>query len=554
MIKYVQAVAQRVERYWRWFKSFLVPLLRWSWGSIPSYLPFYLLIIVTGYAWYNGRQQTIVISAFQLPPKSEAQGFPFNGETVANVLRDAIYSIQQEAEGRSPSPQCDPASGGGGDIMHFDWVGVVPMATSYERPGPIIVEVKGFSVAGLVSLAREILGREKLISGDVVLDGGESFQLMARTSDSGPWFTESQVISLSGLKKASCALAQDVMKVTDRNVLASALIRRGKYKDVIAIYGSHGGVGDVVALNNLGVASFALDHTDDAVVRFRQAIALKPRSSEAHANLAVALAHKGCYDEAIAEDKKAIALKPESPSAQGNLGYYLSMKGLQDEAITQFKKAVELEPDVAGHHVRLGTALGLRGRRDEADVELKKALDLRPRSAEVHEGVATAFVRAARTEEAIAEYQKAIELKPDFLRARIALATVLISMKRLDDGVSECKRVLAFDPDSSEGHDCLGLALILKGPNPWFALEHNDEIVAEFKKAVDLKPDSADSHYWLGYALALYLTPDLNATGKLDEAISEFKKAIALKCDYREARDALAEAEARSVKQNTTPP
>ena len=36
-------------------------------------------------------------------------------------------------------------------------------------------------------------------------------------------------LSLDGLKEAGCKLAEDILASTDKNLLAAALIRRGKY-------------------------------------------------------------------------------------------------------------------------------------------------------------------------------------------------------------------------------------------------------------------------------------------------------------------------------------
>ena len=158
-----------------------------------------------------------------------------------------------------------------------------------------------------------MLRRERSISGDVLLTGGDKFQLVARADDAGPWMVEPQQLSLGGLKIASCELAEQILGTTDRNLLAAALIRRGDYKRVINLY-------DVMptdkdkradALNNLAVALLHTGETDDAITKFHQALGLKTTFSEPHYNLGVALFDKGNIDGAIEEYRKSLSLETE---------------------------------------------------------------------------------------------------------------------------------------------------------------------------------------------------------------------------------------------------
>ncbi len=372
------------------------------WGTIPSYLPFYILFPALVYAVWYGLQPATVIAPFHLPPEDKVHPLPFSGEAVADVVQDAITSIRQEAEGRVPPPPCDrPAQ------KDEQFGGLQARAsTAFEVRGPVTVEVKGISPEAIASAAREVLGKERYISGDVILDSQGTFRLMAQANDAGPWMTKPQQTSLDGLQWASCELGERILGSINRNVLAAAWIRRGKYDAVIGLYGNlPPREADPEALNNLGVAlrekclppdaapGFKADRgcLEGSIARFRQALASRREFPEAHYNLASSLAWEGLIDEAIAEDRKAIELKPDDAFAHNNLAVDLRDNGQTDGAIAEYRKAIELRPDYAFAHNDLGVALRAKGQIDEA----------------------------------IAEYREAIKLDPDFALARNNLAIAL---------------------------------------------------------------------------------------------------------------------------------
>jgi len=254
---FVRSFVERMKRHFtrrpigRRAKSAFPSLFQRWWRTIPSYLPFYILVAVLAYALLYGLQPATVIAPFHLPQENKEWPLPFSGEAVADAVQDAITSIRQEAEGQPLTPPCDFLVP---NEIEFGGLKAGGSGT-FEVRGPVSVEVKGISPEAVKSAARQVLRNERYISGDVILSGLNSFQLMARANDHGPWMTKPQEISLDGLKYASCELAERILGATNKNILAAAWIRREKYKEVIDLYGivpSKGG--DPDALNNLGLA------------------------------------------------------------------------------------------------------------------------------------------------------------------------------------------------------------------------------------------------------------------------------------------------------------
>ena len=113
MANFVRSLGQEFNRIFkrpavgrRAAKAFPSLFQHW-WSTIPSYLPFYIVVPVILYAAWYGFQPATVIMPFHLPPEDKNHPLPFSGDAVADTLQDAITSIRLEASGHDPSPPCD---------------------------------------------------------------------------------------------------------------------------------------------------------------------------------------------------------------------------------------------------------------------------------------------------------------------------------------------------------------------------------------------------------------------------------------------------------------
>ena len=507
--KYPRLLIQKVAEYLGAHKfaphlrKVVVVPLHWFWKSIPKYLPFYVLVPVICYATYHGLQRATVISTFHLPPVNKEKPLPFSGETVADVLKNGMTAIRDEAEGRVVPAPCDTIA-----VKDKAFGGLTARAhTSFEVSGPVTVEVNGFSASAVISEARQVLGRERTISGDVVLMGTTSFQLIASANDAGPWTVPPQELSADGLKNGGCLLAEMILTDTDKNLLTSALIRRGQYPRVIGLYTPIALYErDPDALNNLGVALLETGTSDQAIVRFRQAIALahgflyfgSGSFPEVHYNLANAFLDEGHPDDAVPEFRRAIAIKPEYAEAHCNLGYAFMHQGHPGDAIPEYRTAIALKPDFAEAYNFLGNA----------------------------------FLEQGHPEVAIPAFREAIALKPDFAGAYNNVGNALLKQGHLDDAITAYRRAIDLEPGRAEAYNNLGYALSKQG--------HYDQAIPEYRTAIVLKHDYARAHYNLGNALL--------AQGHYDEAISECREALTIKPDFVEAQNSLKSALAKPSK------
>jgi len=193
-----------------------------AWGSIPSYLPFYLIVIVGGYAAIRGWKRTTVISPFHLPSDNK---LPFGERTVANVLQDALVGARKDA--------VTGIAKRSGQVIGVGPRGMtglkLPEVRHFEVPIQFAVEVKGLSHEALVSLARKVLGTERSISGDVIVVGNY-FQLLARSREKGPWTGKPSPATPEGLQSACKQLALNMLEDFSPTLLAAHDIAEGRFE------------------------------------------------------------------------------------------------------------------------------------------------------------------------------------------------------------------------------------------------------------------------------------------------------------------------------------
>jgi superkiller protein 3 len=267
---------------------------------------------------------------------------------------------------------------------------------------------------------------------------------------------------------------------------------------------------------NLGTALDAQAKYDEAVAEYREAIRLKPGSADFHISLGYALNQQGKCGDAIAAYREAIRLKPDSLSALSYLGQTLASQGKHDEAIEAFRAMIRLKPDgsMASHgHVLLGQTLRSQGKRDEAVDAYSEATRLKPDSHVAHLGLGQALGSQGNHDEAIKEFRAAIRLKPNDSLAHLLLAQSLAFHGKRDEAIDAYQELIRLNPGGSMARVGLGQALSSQGKR--------DDAIKEFRAAIRLNPNDSSAHLLLAQAL--------DSQRKRNEAIDAYREAIRLK-------------------------
>lgn len=136
----------------------------------------------------------------------------------------------------------------------------------------------------------------------------------------------------------------------------------------------------VKAENNLGLALEGLNHPEEAIRVYRQAIAWQAGdehpSEQPLLNLGVLLADRNALDEALPLLQKAEALAPTDGKIHAALGKLYARQLALPEAQKEFEQAVTAEPKDAALHFQLGQVYRKEGLQAQAKEELARAAAL----------------------------------------------------------------------------------------------------------------------------------------------------------------------------------
>jgi tetratricopeptide (TPR) repeat protein len=122
--------------------------------------------------------------------------------------------------------------------------------------------------------------------------------------------------------------------------------------------------------------------TDEALAKYREAIASVPNDAAYHYKLSVALRKSGDVEGEQVQLEEAVKLDPKLAAAQNELGYLLSRSGDAKAAVEHFRLAVQSAPAWPEAWVNLGAGLASIGNYPEAKQAVSRALSLDPENAD----------------------------------------------------------------------------------------------------------------------------------------------------------------------------
>jgi tetratricopeptide (TPR) repeat protein len=228
-------------------------------------------------------------------------------------------------------------------------------------------------------------------------------------------------------------------------------------------------------------------------ILWRDTLARNAGAWMADDNLGLYLTETGRFEEADVRYRKAIEIRPNDHIAYYDLGLEAAIKGNLGQAVDNFSKTLDLCPSFAMAHYQIGNIRMRENNADEAVREYKEALSAIPGLSVGHFNLANALVQKGNTEEAIGEYQRTLEQQPDYAPAHANLARLLAANGKLDEAIAQYRQALKTDPNSVEALANLGNALVSKGQLA--------EAVSCYRSALQLDPNSAVIHFNLSVAL-----------------------------------------------------
>ena len=502
-----------------------------TWRMLVSLPAFYLAIFaMAAYALWEARTPVTMITPFQVPKAD----LPFSGDIVADALQDALKSIRNEIEEERQDPGLRSSETGLPDLRNM----LIPAFRRIQAPPRFAVEVKGVSYERILSFARDLMGTETTVSGDVVLNRN-GFVLMARAADAGPWESVSSPISAEGLREASKDLAKKILMAQDPTLAGVALLKDGQVEQGLAELNRARSLNptDVRLKLNLCMGFAANRRYKEAIECYKDVLATNPRSpQEVSEYLAQAYYLKGERKEAI-DLYEDLAYKQGDRQALLGLGEALDDNKDYSGALTVFDEFLATERQDRNRaiaHVKRSLALSHMHRHDEALNEYEEALKYAPRDVLilVHEGLEVAESRDL--DAGIAQIQSAVDENKNSDSLPFALLQLGVLLERKGDwrgAIDEYQMTTQLRPTYVEAHLKLAHALVHEGERA--------SAFAEYNKVAKLSASDLERGYSHMFANQ-WLANELLNLGNYAGAASAYQAAIHVKADDSAAHCQLA--------------
>lgn len=224
----------------------------------------------------------------------------------------------------------------------------------------------------------------------------------------------------------------------------------------------------------LGVLLAAMEHFEEAELRFTQAMTIAPEHAEAVVNLALCCLVRGAVSEALVHLRRSQSQQPDDPriglllaqtaKAAREQGLAVHAAAVPPEAnanedsrtLAELQALIEEDPDFVDAFLALPD--------DRLNIEiysllartLESALGRSPHRAELHFQCGRVLARLGRREDAIHATERAVALDPRFIRALIELGKLYQQTDRTADATARLEQAIKAGAEYADVHYLLG--------------------------------------------------------------------------------------------------
>ena len=276
--------------------------------------------------------------------------------------------------------------------------------------------------------------------------------------------------------------------------------------------------------SNMGNALQALERHKEALQSYDRALALKPDHQEALYNRGTSLHALGRLQEALATYDRALAFAPHDASLYNNKGLVLQDLELFDEAMASYNRALTLAPQTAESAVNRGDLLHVLKRHEEALACYDQAININPDYAEAWSNKGAVYADLKQYRGALTCYDNALRIDPNLAETLLNKATSLFALKHYEKAMACCEQVLRIDESLVKTWSKKGSSSIDKSA-VWFnkggalvGLMRFEDALACYEEVLRINPKNADAWQNNGHALV-----QLN---RYDQALLSFDKAL----------------------------
>jgi serine/threonine protein kinase/tetratricopeptide (TPR) repeat protein len=281
-----------------------------------------------------------------------------------------------------------------------------------------------------------------------------------------------------------------------------------------------------VAWANLGGSLTKDGRIDAATAAFRRSIELNPNLTAGYYGLANALVRKGEAQQALTIVDEARARLPSSLLLLTARGDVLRRLNRDDEALTAYQQALAKEPNWHLAQAKLAELHADRGDRAQALARLEQAQRAQPKDVDLHVTRCMILVRLGDHDAAIQAADAAIRGAPQFASGHLGKGLALFHKRDYAGAIEEFGIASRLTPTSADCYYHLGIALAYQ--------QEYDQASEAFEAAIHWAADRGQFYDGVGHALM--------GKRRYAEASIAYKKAVALEPKNAAYRSKLAAA------------
>lgn len=282
--------------------------------------------------------------------------------------------------------------------------------------------------------------------------------------------------------------------------------------------------------NERGVGYFRKKEWDLAIADFNEAIRLNPQDNVLFGNRADSYRNKKEWDRALTDINRAVQLNPKNRRNYYIRGLIFYDQDNYDRAIPEFAHAIRIDPKYDEAYYYRGRSFFLKKEYKSAIPDFTESTRLDPNYAPTWFYRGLSYERLDNLDQALADYNKAISIDNGHGSARHNRGMIKLGRGDYDAAIEDFTVSIRTSADEIT-HNSRGVAYRNKGE---FQLAMSD-----FNEAIRFDPKYARAYYNRGMLHS--------RAGAADLAVADLRRAVELDPKSREARDALARAEAMVV-------
>jgi tetratricopeptide (TPR) repeat protein len=231
-----------------------------------------------------------------------------------------------------------------------------------------------------------------------------------------------------------------------------------------------------------GLGMKRLGRLQEAIDSYTQALRFQEFYPEVYNNRGLARRSLGKAESAIADYTQAIKQKPDYAIAYNNRGIaYRDLKDIQ-ASIDDYNRATKLKPDYAIAYYNRGNAYKDQGRDLGAEADYTKAIQLKSDDADFYSNRGIVRCRLGDYKGAIADYDQALKLRPEFASAYLGRGMAYSGWGDFPSAITDFDQALKLKLDDADTYYHRGMA--------YKNLSNRTGAIADLQRAIDSYPEN----------------------------------------------------------------